>query len=370
MTITMLQFGTSRFLQAHFDLFAGEARRSGQELGRIGVVQTTNSPRSRKRIEAFKQGAGHTVRVRGRQNGELIDKDVFCDSIENGYHAQGEWDQVLEAARGAELIVSNTGDGSYEFGPQDLLKDTLLPSFPGKLLQVLSARYRSGGAPPVILPCELRAAGNGSQLKELVLRLAELRGEECGFVEWLADGCVWADTLVDRIVSGDLDPVGAVTEPFALLAVANQAGLHLPFEHGAIDVCEDLQAHVRLKLYLLNVAHMVLVARWEEDRREYQYCRQAMENQDVVRSLEETYEAELLPTFEKAGMQSIARDYVATTLERFANPYLDHKFTDMIVDYPNKVHERIGGFLKWSDQLGVPARQYRLRRQLLDVCGV
>ena len=39
----ILQFGTSRFLQAHADLFVSEAAQSGQALGNITIVQTTNS---------------------------------------------------------------------------------------------------------------------------------------------------------------------------------------------------------------------------------------------------------------------------------------------------------------------------------------
>ena len=55
--ITILQFGTSRFLQAHIDLFVGEARAAGQSVGRIAVVSTTGSARSSARIDALKTGA-------------------------------------------------------------------------------------------------------------------------------------------------------------------------------------------------------------------------------------------------------------------------------------------------------------------------
>ena len=42
----ILQFGTSRFLQAHVDLFVSEALESGDALGGITVVQSTDSPTS------------------------------------------------------------------------------------------------------------------------------------------------------------------------------------------------------------------------------------------------------------------------------------------------------------------------------------
>ena len=43
MATPIVQFGTSRFLQAHVDLFVSDARAEGQEAGPITVVQTSGS---------------------------------------------------------------------------------------------------------------------------------------------------------------------------------------------------------------------------------------------------------------------------------------------------------------------------------------
>ena len=40
----IVQLGTSRFLQAHVDLFVHEAREEGQAVGPITVVQVSGSP--------------------------------------------------------------------------------------------------------------------------------------------------------------------------------------------------------------------------------------------------------------------------------------------------------------------------------------
>jgi tagaturonate reductase len=61
----ILQFGTSRFLQAHVDLFVCEALSAGAALGSITVLQTTDSAQSARRIAAFNRGEGFPVRVRG-----------------------------------------------------------------------------------------------------------------------------------------------------------------------------------------------------------------------------------------------------------------------------------------------------------------
>ena len=79
----ILQFGTSRFLQAHVDLFVSQAMDRGAALGGITVVQTTSSLESAARVAAFNAREGYPVRVRGRLNGATIDTTLsparsFC----------------------------------------------------------------------------------------------------------------------------------------------------------------------------------------------------------------------------------------------------------------------------------------------------
>lgn len=69
----ILQFGTSRFLQAHVDLFVREVPSSGAALGAIPVVQNIDSLQSAQRVAAFNRGDGFPVRVRGLREGEPID---------------------------------------------------------------------------------------------------------------------------------------------------------------------------------------------------------------------------------------------------------------------------------------------------------
>ena len=52
-TTPILQFGTSRFLQAHVDLFVSEALARGEALGTITLVQSSGDPARRSRLEAL-----------------------------------------------------------------------------------------------------------------------------------------------------------------------------------------------------------------------------------------------------------------------------------------------------------------------------
>ena len=65
MAFPIIQFGTSRFLQAHVDLFVSEALAKGAAMGRIVAVQTTQSAESRKRIAAFVEGRPYLVQIKG-----------------------------------------------------------------------------------------------------------------------------------------------------------------------------------------------------------------------------------------------------------------------------------------------------------------
>src|SRR3712207_7641246 len=75
-TTPIVQFGTSRFLQAHVDLFVSEALPRGEALGRIAVVQTTSSPDSRRRVEAFNRLPSFPVLIRGLEGGQVVDRRV------------------------------------------------------------------------------------------------------------------------------------------------------------------------------------------------------------------------------------------------------------------------------------------------------
>lgn len=52
----ILQFGTSRFLLAHADLFVSQALDKDEALGRIAIVQTTGNAESLKRVAALNSG--------------------------------------------------------------------------------------------------------------------------------------------------------------------------------------------------------------------------------------------------------------------------------------------------------------------------
>lgn len=352
MTGRIIQFGTSRFLQAHVDLFAHEAKQAGQPVGPITVVQASNSGDRAGRVAAFGRPEGYPVIIRGIENGAKTERRIDVLSVDQGLSAVRDWDALSALFAGeADFVVSNMGDTGYDVPASDrgpaLLAGAVPLSFPGKLTALLHARWKASGRPMTILPCEL-INRNGEVLKAAVLALAETAQAPAAFAQWIASDVIFADTLVDRIVSQPIEPVGAVAEPYALWAVQNQPGLVLPFSHPALVLADDLQPFERLKLHILNLGHTVLADIWLSETRAPDETVRAILADAVVRGrLDALYAGEVVPGFEAKGMGEEARAYVATTLDRFLNPFLDHRIADIAQNHTTKVERRIAAFLDW-----------------------
>lgn len=358
----ILQFGTSRFLQAHVDLFVSQALEShGSDaaIGGIAVVQTTENAASAARLAALANGGGYPVRIRGRQAGQVVDETLTGHAIRQVAHIRNDWARVREAISGpVQIIVSNTGDGGYQLDARDNARDFVDPahvphSFPARLVALLHARWRhQPDAPLSLFPCEL-VARNGDVLRGIVVSLASQWGLPGDFIHYLGDHCVWANSLVDRIVSESIIPVGAVAEPYALWAIERQPRLQVPCIHPSVILTDDLQRFERLKLFLLNLGHTFLAERWLRDARTADETVYQAMNDPVLRAqLETVWRDEVLPLFEAWGAREDALAYVAQLRERFLNPFLAHRLADIAQNHAQKKRRRIAPLLEIAASLG------------------
>lgn len=353
-TTPILQFGTSRFLQAHVDLFVSEAMQAGQALGPITVVQTSGDPARAGRIVAISAPEGFPVIIRGLEDGKPVERDVRVRSVTRSLSTSSDWDEVTRIfVEEANVVVSNTGDRGYALVEGDSL-DRVPTSFPMKLLALLHARFCGGAAPLTILPCEL-ISRNGDVLKRLIVELSREHIADAEFTAWLSERVIWANTLVDRIVSEPIEPAGAIAEPYAIWAIEQQPGLTLPCEHPCIKVVEDLTPYERLKLHILNLGHTVLADRWQREGRPASECvRHILADAAIRADLEAIYAQEVVPGFHLHGLGTEAEVYVKTTLERFLNPYLDHRLADIAGNHAEKISRRIIGFRDWCPGIPMP----------------
>jgi tagaturonate reductase len=354
MRTPILQFGTSRFLQAHADLFVSEAMDEGAALGPITVVQTTGDPKRAERVGALAAPGGFPVVIRGLTDGLPMVREVRVRSVARALSTATDWNEVKRVfVEEAQVVLCNTGDKGYVVANDDSLKG-VPQSFALKLLALLIARYAAGGQPLTVLPCEL-ISRNGDVLKRLVLQLAQAHAGDPGLSLWLAEHVVWGNTLVDRIVSEPIEPAGAIAEPYAIWAIERQYGLTLPCTHPAIRLVEDLTPYEKLKLHILNLGHTILADRWMKDGRPPTECvRDILADGHIRQFLESIYEQEVVPGFRSHHLGKEAEAYVATTLERFGNPYLDHRLSDIAGNHTEKISRRIVGFLDWCPQISMP----------------
>lgn len=340
---TVLQFGSGKFLRAFADFFIDQANKEGQHVGRIVVVQSTGAGRAS--LWNQQQGRYH-VWVRGLAAGELIDRVEPVESISRALVAAEQWDKVLAVARSPELryIISNTAEAGYTLDSADRPAHSPPRAFPAKLLQVLRARFEAGQPGVVLLPCELFER-NAELLLGLVLGLARSWGFPDSLVHWIKNACVWPNTLVDRIVcvqpvadpALQKDALLAVAEPYALWAIDLKKGSEHLFRHAAIHRAADIQPFFLRKVRILNAAHTALLS--QALPRGFATVREAVLDPQIAAWLDRLLFEEIIPTLQ--GRVADPEGFGRQTLERFCNPFLEHKLADIATYHAAKVKIRL-----------------------------
>jgi tagaturonate reductase len=212
------------------------------------------------------------------------------------------------------------------------------------LLTLLRDRHEAGQPPLVLIPCELRER-NADTLRELVLQLAA----EWNFPEavrrYVGDECTWLNTLVDRIVVNPpdghpltaSDPMACVGEPYALWAIESRPGLPRLLEHPAVVHTPDVMPYFLRKVRILNGAHTALLIKaWP---RGFRIVRDAVNDPELGAWLERLLFEEIVPTISERVAE--AETFARQTLERFRNPFQEHKLADIAAHHAEKVKVRL-----------------------------
>jgi tagaturonate reductase len=340
---TVLQFGSGKFLRGFADCFIHEANLDGQRVGRVVVVQTTGD--SRANLLNQQHGRYHVL-IRGLENGQVIDRVQEVESISRALVATQRWADVLAVARSPQLrfSISNTAEVGYTLDSTDTADAKPPRSFPAKLLLVLKERYEAGQPGVTMLPCEL-FEHNADLLLGLLLQLVESWGLTRGFAEWLRGQCVWHNSLVDRIVSAQptehpllaKDALLTIAEPFAFWAIESKTGDISPFRHSAIKTTTDVMPYFLRKVRILNAAHTALVTK--AIPRGIATVREAVGDPEIAAWLDRLLFEEIVPVLK--GRVEGPEEFAKQTLERFRNPFLVHKISDIRAYHDAKVKIRL-----------------------------
>ena len=340
---TVLQFGSGKFLRGFADLFIHQANEEGQNVGRVVVVQSTGDARAQS---LARQGGRYHVVVRGLEGGKVIDRVEESASISRALAASADWGAVVAVARSPELryILSNTAEVGYTLDSEDTADRRPPTSFPAKLTAVLFERFTAGLPGVTLLPCEL-FEHNADILRGLVMQLARTWKLPESFRVWLEEECAWRSALVDRIVAtGPLghdelksDSMAVVAEPYALWAIEVKDARGSLFRHPAIKVTDDVMPFFLRKVRILNAAHTALVAK--ALAKGHTTVLQAMEDAELASWLERLLFEEVLPVLR--GRAEEPEAFARQTLERFRNPFLEHKLSDIRAYHEQKVKIRL-----------------------------
>jgi tagaturonate reductase len=357
----VLQFGTGVLLRGLPDYFIDKANKQGVFNGRIVVVKSTDS----NGADAFDTQNGlYTHVIRGIDKGVQVDEVVLNASISRVVSAKKDWNAILEVAKNPELslIISNTTEVGITLDTTDSIHNTPPSSFPGKLLAVLYHRFKTFGNDSskglVIVPTEL-IPNNGDKLASIIVELAHLNKLEFEFLDWLEQHNHFCNSLVDRIVPGKLpadkyqslvqeigydDELAIMSEVYSLWAIqANHPKVAEVLSFSSIDngvvVAPDIERFRELKLRLLNGSHTFTCGM--AHLLGFETVVQAMNNPHFFEFISELMREEIARslTVENISLDA-ALDFADAVLDRYKNPFIEHKWLSITMQYSSKMTMR------------------------------
>lgn len=355
----VLQFGTGVLLRALPDYFIDKANRASVFNGRIVAVKSTDAGDPSVFAE---QDNLYTICVRGVADGREISENTVCAAISRVLPAKTRWNDVLTCAANPHLavVVSNTTEVGLRMVREDI-RQSPPDSFPGKLLAFLLARFRAFHGDPdkglVVVPAEL-LPGNGALLKEILLDLARYNGLESAFIQWFDEHCRFCNSLVDRIVPGKPSPektdglwrelgytdqLLAVAEPYCLWAVEGDERVReaLSFHRanpGAMVIAPDIRHYTELKLRLLNGTHTLACG--------LAFLCGISTVGDAIRDpateefIERLMLREIAPAISYPLPEGEAERFGRQVLDRFRNPFAEHRWLGITLQYTSKMRAR------------------------------
>lgn len=333
----IIQFGEGKFLRAFVDVAIQHANENvGYKKYSVDLIQPLEFGKLMKSLSDndFKY-------VVNEVNPALaIDNVIDIECINSGIDPYLDFEgfKLLAIDPDAEYVFSNTTESGIAYVSEDYNTDSILASFPGKVLQLLEMRYRALGsnAKLTFVPCELIEA-NGATLKKIVLKKAKEAELDDEFLDYI-ESCNFYDTLVDRIVVGyqdnkfdDLNYI--LCEPFMKWVIDSP---ELEFAKDAnLDgiIFDDVVIHRELKVKILNGLHTALTPFAILDGVEYVH--NTFENQFMSNKVEKLL-VEILQTINLENKE----EYASTIIERFKNERLNHKFSDIMLNSLDKYETR------------------------------
>ncbi|MCM1021838.1 MAG: tagaturonate reductase [Muribaculum sp.] len=357
--LKVLQFGEGNFLRAFVDWMLQIANEKGYVDSSVAVVSPRFSENnSIKKLQA-QQGLYNVV-LEGIRDNKPICETKLVDVITEAFSPATDINRYVEIIESDDLrfIISNTTEAGISYMP-DRNCTLMSQSFPAKITALLHRRFmhfngdKSKGL--IFICCEL-IEDNGTTLKKYVKRHAEENNFGSDFINWIDNACIFADTLVDRIVPGfPSDDAEAVAEQIGFndkLMVKGE--LYHVWAIGG-DGWETIQKELPLDKAGLNVLFMPSVKEFREKKVRIlngshtamaviglqlgiSTVMDAFDNKQLNRFITGMVNNEVIPTIE--GDKAELRLFANGILERFYNPYIKHYLKNIALNSLSKWEAR------------------------------
>lgn len=355
---TIIQFGEGNFLRGFFDYFIDVMNKNGLYDGKAVVIQ----PREGGKCALLnEQNCKYNLYLRGIENGEIKQEHHFIESISRGIDPYINFDEYMALAENPDLkfVVSNTTEAGIAFDESYRFEDTPCKGFPAKLTQLLFRRYELGLDGFIFLPCEL-IDNNGDELKKCILRYADFWNLGNGFTDWINSRNTFANTLVDRIVTGyPTDETAALhpddkfldtAEIFHLWVIEGNFEKELPLKEAGFNIiwADDAKPYKKIKVRILNGAHTSLVA--GAILSGIETVGEAMADETASAFLNKAMNEEILPTI---GDTAESRAFANSVFDRFRNPFIRHLWRSIALNSVSKFSVRVlPTLLEYKEQNG------------------
>ena len=349
----IVHFGPGAFHRAHQGDYVDRLLAEDPRWGIAAV-----SLRSGGTVEALKaQGGRYTLAVLDAEPG------FRTLAAHNAFFGPGESDGVRRMLGDPGVrIVSSTvtekgyclaGDGTLDFSHPDIVHDLANPASPmsivGWLALGLGDRRSAGLAPFVPLCCDNMVA-NGKKLRAAVLRFAERLDPE--LARWIASEAVFPDSMVDSITPASDDSLRALVrqatgfddaipvrrEAYAEWVIEDVLPADAPdLAAAGVKLAADVGAWEKAKLRILNGAHSTLA--YLGLLIGHETVADAMADAELARFVERLIREDIAASLRPSPLDLEA--YAGEILQRFRNPAIGHKLSQIAWDGSQKLPYRL-----------------------------
>lgn len=351
----IVHLGVGAFHRAHQAVFIDDCLNRGETQWGI-VAASLRSPDTRDAIEpqdnlysfCLRDGDSERLRIIG----SIVETIVAPEAPERLIERMSDPRILIVTLTVTEKgYLTNLASRSLLRDHPDIIHDLANPDRPrsifGFILAATRRRRQQGSLPLTLLSCDNLPA-NGHMLKALLVEFANLADRELAtFIKAnIACPCSMVDRIVPATTDADREAISAtlglsdawpvVAEPYFRFVIEDNFPHGRPaLEKSGVEFVGNVEPYEHMKLRMLNGSHSAIAAigqiaglatvadAWGEK---------------TVRSFIDAYWREIDRTLDP-GVDGV--EFAAGLRQRFANPSLQHKTTQIASDASQKVPLRI-----------------------------